>query len=132
MADEKNIVRRGIVSAVYPERHSARVTFEDKDNVVSAELPILTSYASKNNLYHLPDVGEQVICLQEESDAQEGDGVIIGSIYSDVNKPKVSSQDKFRLDFEGGSYIEFDRSSGDLQINCTGNVTIKAKNIFLN
>ena len=132
MSEDKNIVRRGIVSAVYPERHSARVTFEDKDNVVSAELPILTSYASKNCLYHLPDVGEQVICLQEESDAQEGDGVIIGSIYSDVNKPKASSQDKFRLDFDGGSFIEFDRSSGDLNINCTGNIKINGQNIYLN
>ena len=132
MADEKNIVRRGLISAVYPERHSARVTFEDKDNVVSAELPILTSYASKNCLYHLPDIAEQVICLYEESDAQEGDGVIIGSIYSDVNKPKVSSQDKFRLDFEGGSFIEFDRSTGDLNINCKGNIFVNGKNIFLN
>ena len=47
MATEK-ILRRGIVSAVYPERHSARVTFEDEDNLVSAELPVLTTFASKN------------------------------------------------------------------------------------
>ena len=128
----QNFVRRGIISVVYPERHSARVTFEDKDAVVSAELPILTAYASANNLYHLPEVGEQVICIFEENDSAEGDGVIIGSIYSDVNKPKADSQDICRLDFKDGSYLQFNRENGNLDIHCTGNITVNGKNIFLN
>ena len=131
MATEK-ILRRGIISAVYPERHSARVTFEDEDNLVSAELPILTSYASKNNFYRLPDISEQVFCLYEENDAGEGTGVIIGSIYSDVNKPKANSQDICRLDFGDGSYFEFDRATGNLNIKCTGEITINGKNIYWN
>ena len=130
--EDKKIVRRGIISTVYPARHSARVTFADNDAVVSAEMPVITPYASKNNLYALPDVGEQVIVLQEENDAQEGDGVIIGSIYSDVNKPKINSQDKFRIDFDGGSFIEFDRKSGNLEIVCKGDIKITGKNIYLN
>ena len=128
----QNFIRRGIISVVYPERHSARVTFEDKDAVVSAELPILTAYASQNFLYHLPDVGEQVICLFEENDAQEGEGVIIGSIHNDKFPPKANSQDIFRLDFSDGSFFIFDRASGNLDINCTGNITVNGKNIYLN
>ncbi len=132
MAEEKNVVRRGIISAIYPERHSARVTFEDKDEVVSAELPILTTYASKNNLYHLPDIGETVYCIFEDNDAQEGDGVIIGSIYNDENSPKISSLDKWRVDFDGGSFIEFDRSTGNLEISCKGDIILNGKKIYLN
>ena len=128
----ENLIRRGIISDVYPERHSARVTFEDKNSVVSAELPILTSFASKNNLYHLPDIEEEVICLFEENDNQDGTGVIIGSIYNDVNTPKANSQDICRIDFADGSFIYFDRKTGNLEINCSGNITVKGKNIFLN
>ena len=130
MATEK-ILRRGIVSAVYPERHSARVTFEDEDNLVSAELPILTTFASKNNFYALPDISEQVICLYEENDGGEGTGVIIGSIYSDVNKPKANSQDICRVDF-GENFIEANRATGNLNIKFKGDITINGKNIYLN
>ena len=130
MATEK-ILRRGIVSAVYPERHSARVTFEDEDNLVSAELPVLTTFESKNNFYALPAISEQVICLYEENDGGEGTGVIIGSIYSDVNKPKANNQDICRVDF-GENFIEANRATGNLNINFKGDITINGKNIYLN
>lgn len=38
----KNLIRIGTVSAVNGASCSARVAFEDKDNMVSAELPIIT------------------------------------------------------------------------------------------
>ena len=46
-----NCVREGTVDKVYPERHSARVTFEDRDDLVSAEIPVLCTYASKNKSF---------------------------------------------------------------------------------
>ena len=128
----EKLVRRGIISAVYPERHSARVTFSDEDDLVSEELPILTSYAFRNKLFHVPDVGEQVIVLYEQNDSGEGDGVILGSIFSDQDAPNAAEQDKFRMDFGDGSFFEFDRATGNLNINCTGNVTVNGKNIYLN
>ena len=136
----EKIVRRGIVSAVYPERHTARVTFPDEDDLVSAELPILTTFAFINKFFHVPDVGEHVYVLYEQNDSGEGDGVILGSIFSDQDPPNAASQDKIRMDFGDGSFFEFDRSRGDfdikctgnLNINCTGNVTVNGKNIYLN
>ena len=128
----EKLVRRGIISAVYPERHSARVTFSDEDDLVSEELPILTSYAFRNKLFHVPDVGEQVIVLYEQNDSGEGDGVILGSIFSEQDPPNAASQDKIRMDFGDGSFFEFDRATGNLNINCTGNVTVNGKNIYLN
>ena len=79
MTGEEKIVRHGKISAVYPERHTVRVTFEDADEVVSAEMPYLTTSASKNNLYRLPDIEEEVVCIFEGNDAGEGDGFCIGS-----------------------------------------------------
>ena len=130
MADK--IIRRGKISAVYPERHTARVTFEDEDNLVSGELPILTTYASRNNFYHLPEVSEQVICIYEQNDSGEGEGAIVGSIYSEVNTPKANNQEICRLDFGDGSFFEFDRATGNFEIHCTGEIKITGAKIFLN
>lgn len=128
----EKIVRRGFISTVNPEKHTARVTFEDEDNLVSEEMPVICPAANKNNFYALPDVQDEVIVLYEQTDNQQGSGVILGSIYNEVNKPKVNSQDKTRIDFDGGSFIEFDRSTGNLTIHCTGNIKVTANRIDLN
>ena len=131
-SEARQLVREGIVSVVYPERHSARVTFPDKDDVVSAELPVLTSCGSQNKLYSLPDVGESVICLFAGNDDLSGTGFILGARYDDKNPPAVNSQDITRLDFKDGSYLQFDRAKSELKIECKGDVIIKGKRIYLN
>ncbi len=125
-------VRHGVVSNVDAQKHQVRVTFSDSDAVVSAWLPVATPLASRDNLYCLPDVDEEVICIFESNDSEQGDGFCVGSFYNDKNKCKANDVNKKRVDFEGGSFIEFDRKTGNLEINCTGDVIIKAKNIFLN
>ena len=118
MTGEEKIVRHGKISAVYPERHTVRVTFEDADEVVSAEMPYLTTSASKNNLYRLPDIEEEVVCIFEGNDAGEGDGFCIGSFYNEKNVPRETNQDVFRLDCIGefsylaGNVVELDKSFG--------------------
>ena len=132
MTGEEKIVRHGKISAVYPERHTVRVTFEDSDEVVSAEMPYLTTSASKNNLYRLPDIEEEVVCIFEGNDAGEGDGFCIGSFYNEKNVPRETNQDVFRLDFDGGSFFSFNRKTGNLEIHCEGDIRITGRNIFLN
>ena len=128
--DIKNLVRAGRVSVVIPERMAVRVVFEDKDRLVSDELPVLTFGSSKNKMYWLPDVGEQVCCLMLPNGHNAG--FCLGSYYSDADPPNVSDQSIRRIDFGDGSYVQFDRGTGNLNINCTGNVTINGKTINLN
>ncbi len=128
--DTKNLVRAGRVSVVIPERMAVKVVFEDKDRLVSDELPVLTFGSSKNKMYWLPDVGEQVCCLMLPNGHNAG--FCIGSFYSDADSPKVSDGEIRRIDFGDGSYVQFDRKTGNLDINCTGNVTINGKTINLN
>ena len=130
--EAREIVKEGIVSDVFPERHSARVTFEDKDDVVSAELPVLCLFALKNKAYALPDVGDSVVCIFATNDGTTGDGWILGSRDRDDATPKVSSIDKSRLDFEDGTYIEYDRKSHELNVKCVGEIKINGTKIFLN
>lgn len=128
--DIKNLVRAGRVSVVIPERMAVKVVFEDKDSLVSDELPVLTFGSSKNKMYWLPDVGEQVCCLMLPNGHNAG--FCLGSYYSDADPPNASDQNIRRVDFGDGSYVQFDRGTGNLDINCTGNVTINGKTINLN
>ena len=128
----KNLIRAGVVSAVNVAKHRARVTFEDKDDVVSGELPILTAFAEKNKCYRLPDVGESVLCLMLPNSTESGEGFIIGSYFNDVDTPNANSQDVSRIDFSDGTFIEYNRSSHKLSINCVGDIEIKGANIYLN
>ena len=124
--------RIGKVSAVFPERHTAKVFFEDNDNVVSAELPILVPFTGKNKVYALPDVNDSVACISQLNSETEGDGFILGSFYNDVDKPKANNQEICRLDFGDGSFFEFDRATGNFEIHCTGEIKITGAKIFLN
>ena len=127
----QNIIREGKVTATYPERCSCRVQFEDLENLVSAELPIIQPCAGGNKFYSLPDVGESVLCLFSENSDGEC-GFVIGSRYHEHETPKVNSQDKNRIDFEDGTFIEYDRKSHELVIHCVGNLKITAKRVDIN
>lgn len=122
--EARDIVKEGIVSEVYPERHSARVTFEDKADLVSAELPIMTLCAQDNKFYSMPDVGETVICLFATNDGTSGEGWIIGSRFHDKSVPNAKKQDVTRIDFKDGTNIEYDRKSHAMKIECKGTLEI--------
>lgn len=122
--EARDIVKEGIISEVYPERHSARVVFEDKADLVSAELPILTTWALENKSYALPDVGECVVCLFATNDDASGTGWIIGSRFHEKSKPNAKSQDITRVDFKDGTSVEYDREKHVLKIECKGKLEI--------
>ena len=128
----RQLVREGVVTVVYPARHSARVEFADKDNLVSAELPILSAFALGNKSYALPDVGDTVVCLFATNSNQVGDGYILGAHYTDKTPPAANSQDITRFDFKDGTFISYDRANHELKINCVGNIKINGRRIDLN
>lgn len=128
----RELVKEGVVTACFPERHTCRIEFEDKDGLVSDELPVLTPWAFDNKSYAMPDVGETVVCLFASNADTTGTGWIIGSRFHDKSKPNANSQDVARIDFKDGTFIEYDRSKHKLQINCVGEIYIKGKMIYLN
>lgn len=146
--DARDIVKEGIISEVFPERHTARVTFEDKDNMVSAELPIITLWAMENKAYALPDIGETVLCLFATNADTTGEGWIIGSRFHDKSTPNANNQDICRVDFKDGTSIEYNRKDHALKVECKGtleikcdkditittekNMILKGENIFIN
>ena len=129
--DIKSLVRVGKVSAVIPERCACRVVFDDRDNLVSAELPVLQSSCLNNKFYGLPDVNDSVVCLMFPND-QNGGGVVLGSFYHEKNLPPAQVQDTSMIKFGDGTEIKYDRARHELSINCVGNIKINGKEIHLN
>ncbi|HEY4622915.1 MAG TPA: hypothetical protein VIH12_03590, partial [Solibacillus sp.] len=58
-------------------------------------------------------------------------GFILGSLYNKTDVPKINNVNKIRYDFKDSSFVEHDHATGDMLVQATGNVTIKARKITL-
>lgn len=122
--------RFGYVSAYDPERHMAQVHFPDKDNLVSAWIPVGIPNSLKNkDEFHL-DVGEHVFCLMLGNGLELG--IVLCSVYDDKNKPVVKDQNIRVTTFSDGTRMQYDRKKHLLKIDCVGNIVINGKRIDLN
>ena len=117
--------RFGYVSDYDPERHMARIQFPDKDNLVSAWLPVAIPNSMKNKDERHLDIGEHVYCNMMGNGLEVG--VVLCSIYDDKNKPVIHDQDIRAVTFEDGTKISYDRKNHLLKIDCIGDIEIHAK-----
>ena len=115
-AQLKSICREGKVTEVFPERHSCKVTFEDRDNLVSAELPILTLTAGQNKSYRLPDIDERVAVLSASNDFTGGGGYVLGSLYTGDEKPLENNQNVYALKMSDNFEVKYEREQHNFQM----------------
>lgn len=127
----ESLIRYGVVSAVYPERAAARVVYSDRQDMVSAELPVLQGACLQRRFYSLPKVGDNVVCLMAPN-GEDGSGFILGSFYSDVNRPPTTDGNKLMLNISDKLIITFDESTAELEINCKGRIRINGKRVDIN
>ena len=117
--------RFGYVSAYDPERHMAQIHFPDKDNLVSAWLPVAIPNSLKNKDERHLDVGEHVYCNMMGNGLEAG--VVLCAVYDDKNKPPEGNQDIRKTTFDDGTEILYDRKNHKLEIFCVGDIEIIAK-----
>ena len=124
----KNIIRIGRVSSIDVNTNTARVAFSDKDDLVSGNLMIVNRGSMVDKDYWIPDIDEQVLCLMLPNKSGQGlnEGFIIGSFFSKEDKPQERSVDVRAIKFGDGTVIKHDRSTGNLTINATGDISIVA------
>lgn len=113
--------------------------FEDCDESVSYDLSVVVKHTFKSKSYWLPDVGETVLCMFLPNG--EETGFILGSVYSEKDKPvpEISDENKDRdgIWFEDGSLIKYESDTntlvldikGEINIKATGNVNIHGKKL---
>ena len=104
-------LQTGTVSAVDADGVKARVRLPECDNMRTNWLDVLQRNTQNNKDYWLPDVGEQVKVLLDENGE---DGVILGAVYSDVDKPPFGNKDVRGTTFSDGAEFSYNRASHTL------------------
>lgn len=108
------MLKFGVITNIDETKAKARVKFAE-DDLLSYWLPVLQTKTFKDKYYVLPDINEQVVCLMDENIE---DGVILGSVYSDIDIAPVFSKDKAKIIFSDSTEIEYDRIEHTLNIIC--------------
>lgn len=123
----------GTVSAIDSGQVRARVRLPECDNLRTNWLDVLQHNTQNNKDYWLPDVGEQVVVLL---DANGEDGVILGAVYSSVDKPPINNANARGITYADSAAFYYDRQSHTLTINggiehiviaCAADVTVKTQ-----
>ena len=116
-----NIIKYGTVTEIKADTAQVKVTFKESGDVVSYYMPVLQSFAGKNNAYVLPSIDDVVVCLI----SPRGDsGVVLGSIYTGINKPLITDENKYNITFEDETVIEYDKKENLLKADIKGSAEI--------
>lgn len=116
---ERNGLRVGKITAIYYEKGTARVTYDDRDKAVSKELPFLFSEIFP---YKIDD-----LVWTARLSSNRADGIIIGLANSEVTPPAEGKDGLYRKDFSrepGQAYLRYDPETGELKISSSQKLTI--------
>ena len=83
----EDLIRIGRISSINYKDGTAKVVYNDKDDMVTGELPFLA------NEYMMPKADDLVLVLHLKKGRSKG--VIIGKIYSDQLRPQINGKDKY-------------------------------------
>lgn len=107
-------VRVGHVSSYDPTTHTARIKFEDKEELVSYPFQVVLPNTLKNHdEYHL-DIGEHVLCVCLGNGIEAG--YVLGALYSQTTPPPVGNIDRRVTIFEDEAHLMCDRKKHIMQI----------------
>ena len=124
----EDIIRVGTIDSINVLKGTARVRFEDLDDLVSSELQLITAKAQGNKVYFPYEIDEMVLCVFLP--IQEEQGFIIGAIYNDEDVPPSISQNGAKIQMKDGSFIEI--ADGKMNINMVSEITITTPKLKIN
>lgn len=112
----------GFVSAVDLKLCRIRARLPDRDNVQTYWLSV-PQRATKGTRRRplMPELGEQVALLLDDDGVR---GTYLGGVYSTQAPPPVTDPDTDYVRFSDGTEVSYNRSSGQLTIDCVGQVAI--------
>lgn len=121
--------QEGIVSQIDAGKHLVKATIPALDDFETAWLPMITPNAGANQFYCLPDVGELVILML---DARGESGVVLGSIFNEVDTTPTQNAQMWMKKFSNGTEISHDRETGNVVVKTKGKVSITASKVEIN
>lgn len=112
----ENNIRLGKISAIDYAAGTVRVVYHEKDDAVTAPIPLISSE------YFMPEVDDMVMVLHLSNGTEAG--VVLGRPWSEKNKPPEGSKGLYRKDLA--------RSPGEAMIRYKdGTMTIKAAKLVI-
>jgi phage baseplate assembly protein V len=114
--------RTGIVKQQDLVNARVRVVFPDHDQMLSYWLPVGQKGTLHDQDWWMPDVGETVAC---DMDANDEDGVVERSIYTEANPPPAGLTGDIRqLILKDGAVFKYDRNLHALTMTLPAGATI--------
>lgn len=120
--------QEGIVSQIDTKHHKVKVVIPALEEFETAWLSYLTPNAGSNQFYCLPDKGELVAILL---DAKGEGGCVLGTLYNDKDPTPTTNHDIWLKRFNNGTEISHNRKTGEVVVETTGQVTIKAASVVV-
>ncbi len=120
------VARFGLVSSFDPAAYAARVLMQP-ENVLSGWLPILSAWVGNGWGLAAPlTPGDQVLVIAQEADAEHG--VVLGCVWSAVDKPGGAPSGELWLQHQSGSFVKL-HNDGTIAmqaatVNVTGNLVV--------
>ena len=104
-------LRLGRISTINYKDGTARVLYTDRDQAVTAELPLLSFE------YRMPAIDDFVlVCHLPNGGAA---GIILGPVWNDNNRPPEGKEGLYRKDLDktpGKCFLRYDAATGTLEI----------------
>lgn len=107
----KEIYRVGKVSSINYPAGTVRVTYPDKDDSVTQEIPLLSFE------YNMPQAGDQIMVLHLSNGTEAG--LVLSRYWNAKNQPPEGFQGLYRKDLDrtnGKAMIRYDANSGKLLV----------------
>jgi len=120
----RQMVRLGFVIDQVPAEGAVRVEIRDADCLQTYKLPVLYPKTRADKFWWLPELGEHVLCVFLPIGMEIG--FVLGAIYSAVDTPPAAEPGKALLHFEDGTWLEYDKATGEMQIHCREKLTLAA------
>ena len=118
---EKDYLRIGKISSINYPNGTARITYEDKDDSTTSEIPFLVL----GRQYWHPEVGEQVLVAHLSNGTCAA--VILGTVWHNGHRPIEGFEGLDRRDYcntPGKAVERYDEKSEDYTLRITGDMTL--------
>lgn len=109
------LVQTGKVNSINYDAGTVRVIFDDIQNSISGELPMLSGE------YKMPDVGDKVLCIFLSNNPSRG--FCLGKYYQSSNPSQTAGEGVFYKDLFGEGFIKYDKSTHTLTLQAPHIVT---------
>lgn len=107
-------VKFATIASVNPQNLAARVSIQP-DGVLSGWLPLLSAWTGSGwGMVCLPSIGDQVVVLPVEGDAEQG--VIVGRSFSNNQRPPNAPVGELWFVHQSGSFLKL-CNDGTIQIS---------------